>query len=322
MSKRALILGIGGQDGSYLAEHLLEAGYDVHGLYRRSSGDNLVRLDPVRDRVALHRGDLAEPQSVERVVRRVSPDEVYNLADQDHVGWSVDTPAYSSEVTAGAVGRLMETVLAVDPKIRVFQPISATVFGNHKGPQSETAPLDPMSPYACAKAHAWHLCRYYRRVRGLHVVCGVLYNHDSPRRGDDYMLQSVCRQAIEVATGLRERVLVGDPDGEVDLGYAGEYVTYFPKALAVEAPDDYVMGTGSTDRVGNLASESLRQVGRDPSLVSVDPSWRPGGDRGRLVADCRKAREAFGWSPKVGTRQLIRKILRDKYGFHFDTGSD
>lgn len=327
--KTALIFGIGGQDGSYLADLLLEKGYDVHGTSRRSSGDNLARIAHCRGRVSLHRVDLADPYSVLAVLQSVSPDEVYNEADQDHVGWSKALPAYALQVTVGGPLAILEAMKFLQDQggpnwkeMKFFQPVSATMFGaptTH--PQTEESPLDPRSPYACAKAHTYHLCRYYRREHGLFVSTGIMYTHDSPRRGPGYLLQDLCYKGKFLQTAMQARLdsavlrtgdpltmVVGDPDAEVDVGFAGDYVNAAWQILQLDKPNDFIISTGETDRVGNIAEEVLRQFGVVGGRVVRDPDYPKSLNQGRLVGDYLKLHKATGWVPEVGTRDLIRLI--------------
>lgn len=309
MSKRALILGIGGQDGSYLAEHLLSLDYEVHGLHRRSSVDNLWRIADVRDRVTLHKGDLLDPLSVGRVLDDVCPDELYNEADQDNVDHSFKTAGYSAAVTAGAVADLLEMLRVHSCQgLRFFQPLSATMFGcPASSPQDEKAPLQPNSPYACAKAAAWHLCRHYRREHGLHVVCGILYNHDSPRRGPDYVLQRIARQAVAQVRGGGGPILLGNPDLSVDVGHAADYVRGIHALMQLERPDDFVLATDRPVTLRQLAEHALCHLGKEDYLLSDvgrDPSFHRPGPLPILVGDSTKARRVIDWQPRSSLKTL------------------
>lgn len=259
--KRALILGVGGMDGSHLADLLLERGYEVHGLARRSSYDNLARIAHVRDRVMVHRGDLADAASVERALRLSgaledgpSEVEVYNMADQDEVGWSNDVPGYSVSVTYGGPANVLSVMQFYGSKARFFQPISSTVFGDSPAPQSDDTPLAPRSPYACAKAAAWLLCKHYRREHGVFVSCGVLFNHTSPRQKGTYLLPTIARQAVEVACGKRDRIELTGPDVLMDVGWAPDYVGAAWEMLQKPEPTDSVIGTGWACRISELCA--------------------------------------------------------------------
>lgn len=318
MTKRALILGVGGQDGSYLAEFLLKTGYEVHGMVHRSSVDNLVRIRHLLDIPApgltIHRGDLTDPVSMGRVLWEVAPDEIYNFADQDNVDWSYRVPAYNYDVTFAAVGRLLEQVRdgwgKRAPEVRIFQPISATIFGAAEPPQNELTPLAPASPYACAKAAALLLCQHYRREYGMYVSTAIYFNHDSPRRGEDYLLHRI---AAAARRGDRE-FACWNPEQRVDIGFAGEYAEAAWQVLQLDAPsDDYCIGTGEGVSIGALVYHAYDVVWAgclQPVVTASQGGARPGGSP-TLIADCRKAREAFGWAPQVDAFGVLDLLLRE-----------
>jgi GDPmannose 4,6-dehydratase len=305
---KALILGIGGQDGSYLADTLLAEGCEVHGLARRSSVDNLVRIAHIRDKVTIYYGDLLDVPSLHRVIAHVRPDELYNEADQDHVGYSFGTPCYSADTTMRAVGALLEIVQAVDPAIKVFQPLSATMFGDTPPPQDESTPFKPQSPYACAKVGAYHLCRYYRYTHGLHVTTAIMYNHDSPRRGPNYLMHQICRQALAVQRDDREAVVVGSLRMAIDIGRAQDYMTFVPTLLRISPPSDYVMGTGAAYSVGQLAGCALSALGMPADRVREDPSLLRPGPQPQLRANPAKIR-ALGFNGLTSPKRLIKELL-------------
>ena len=287
--KRALIFGINGQDGSYLAEILLEKGYDVHGFYRRSSVDNLSRIRHLLSDVTLHKGDLTDYGSVHRAVAECLPlHEVYNEADQDHVGWSQAAPSYSAAVTYGGVVNVLEAVRQLTPTTRVFQPVSATMFGYAPPRQDEITRLYPQSPYACAKVAAYYLCQHYRREHGMFVSCGILFNHDSPRRGSDYLLQRIARG----------EELWGDLETIVDIGYAREYMEAAWKMMQLESPDDFVIGTGKGYHIKDLLNG-----------VRVHPKFPL---ESALVAYPEKAVNAFGFDPKCDAFDVL-EIVKEHY---------
>lgn len=283
MSKRALILGIGGMDGSYLAEVLLDKGYSVHGLYRRSSVDNLARIRHLLGRVTLHQGDMADSLSVREAICLAQPSLIFNEADQDSVGWSFNTAGLSVDITYGGLARLLEFLRRWDEKVRVFQPLSATMFGAAPPPQDESTPFAPASPYACAKTAAYYLCQHYRREYGLHVSTAILFNHDSPRRGPGYLLQRIARR----------EPLWGDLQEVVDVGHAREYMEAAWRIMQLDRPDDFVLGTGRGYRIADLASE------RHP---------KPVGAAAGLRADAAKARAAFGFAPTMDAPAVLEEI--------------
>lgn len=290
--KRALILGIGGQDGSYLADILLEQGWVVHGMHRRSSVDNLARIAHCRDRVKLWQGDLLDLASLVKALDGAEPNVVFNEADQDHVGWSKECALYSASVTYGGVANLLEAIRWTACRLpigcKLFQPLSATMFGDCPAPQDELTPLAPNSPYACAKAGAWHLCRHYRREHGLDVRCAIMFNHDSPRRGGEYLLQRIAHgQKID-----------GDLSTVVDIGYAREYMEAAVKIMELPPPQndffqhDYALGTGMGYTIGRLLGDLAMPVNMGNCLF----------------ANCAKAKRAFGWNPKHDAMSVLGMI--------------
>lgn len=295
--KRALILGIGGQDGSFLAELLLEKGYEVHGLYRRSSYDNLARLTPdVRKWITLWQGDVTDPSSLQEPLAEIQgyPAEVYNLADQDHVGFSTATPKVSLDVTAGGCVNVLEIVARWDNKdIRVFQPVSVTMFGSPDGPVNEETKLAPNSPYACAKTLAYLWCRHYRQEYGLYISCGIMGNHDSERRGPDYLLQKIARQAVEVARKEREFVEVYNPEATVDIGYAPRYMEAAHAILQQEQPGDWVVSTGLPWSVRNVARTALHAAGVPYTETARLVRPIDGPETPFLIGDITKALRSF-----------------------------
>lgn len=318
MSKRALVLGIGGQDGSYIADILLAHGYEVHGLYRRSSTGNLSRIQHIIDRVVLHQGDMADPLSVERAVIASRSQEIYNEADQDSVGWSHQAPCYTYDITFGAVGRLLETVRTVDRGIRVFQPCTAMMFGdaaylndpNFPDTQNENTPLRPMSPYACAKAGALHLCRFYREHHGLFVSCSILYNHDSVRRGEEYLLHKIAKAAVRISRGQQETLALGNLDARVDIGSAYEYMQAAHNMLQLNKPDDFVIATGIAHHVSAMVARAFERLGIDRPFDYItrdDRYWFP--VKGVLRGNSTKACKAFGFSAKHTSLTMIDTIV-------------
>lgn len=309
--KRALILGVTGQDGSYLAEILLEKGYEVHGLIRRSATGNTRNIEQFIDRLTLHRGDLTDATSLYRVIREVRPQELYNEADQDHVRWSFDAPGYSYDVTGAAVGRLLEIVRQIDPGIRVFQPCSSNMFGKAtESPQTEGTPFRPQSPYACAKVLAYVLAQHYREAYGMFVATGILYNHESPRRTEEYVTRKITRAAAQIKLGRRSSLALGDLMARIDWGYAREYMDAAWAILQHDRPDDYVLATGEAHSVREWLDTTFELVGLSAdAYVAIEPAlFRPSSTT-VLVGDASKARRAFGFGPKVRFRELVRLML-------------
>src|SRR3989344_2041340 len=223
--KKALILGITGQDGSYLAEVLLEKGYEVHGLYRKSATGNTRNIEHILDKITLHRGDLLDATSLYRVIQEVQPEEIYNEADQDHVGWSNDMVDFQYNVTGAAVGRILEIIKQINPKIKFFQPLSSNIFGKAvEKPQTENPPFRPQSPCACGKVLAYVVSKFYRETYGMFVATAIFYNHESPRRPEEYVTRKITKAAARISLGLQENVELGDLSAKIDWGYAGEYM--------------------------------------------------------------------------------------------------
>lgn len=315
---RALILGIGGQDGSYLMDELLARGREVAGFYRHSSVDNLVRIAHRPDSVKLYRGDVTDLGSVRAVVEDFRPDEIYNVADQDRVDWSRDAPDYQRRVTFEAVRDLVRWLehRPGHARVKVFQPISCTVFGPAPPPQNEAADADPAgttSPYALNKLKAWHACRA-ARAEGVRVWCGVMFNHDSPRRAPGYVLQDVCRQAVDFMAGRTEGITVRTLAARVDVGSAKEYMAGVVDMLDRTEPGDYCLGTGTAWSVGEMLAYALDRAGcMAPHLVvrdSVRESHPAAGLPGPVYqADIGKARRDFGFEPTRGPMAVIGEVV-------------
>lgn len=314
--KRALITGITGQDGSYLAEILLDLNYEVHGFYRRSSTGNFKRLQEQESgrnllgQITLHRGDLADVESVRQAVVESSPDEIYNLADQDNVDWSRETVAYSMDITAGAVGRLLEIVRHYSKNVRIFQPVTAMLFGNAPPPQDESTPFNPNSPYACAKAAAYYLCRYYRQAYGMPISVGIMYNHDSPRRSEEYLLHKICNSAVRIQAGKQHRLTLGDLSMPLNIGFARDYMRAAQQMLSVD-PDDFVISTGESSTIGELVQLAGRCAGVENLLksVEVDPKFLRPGPQPRLIGNSAKARSVFGFRPEFNHYDLVSLLV-------------
>ena len=318
MNKKALILGIGGQDGSYLAENLLSHGYEVHGLYRRTSVDNLWRIQGIRNRVTLHKGDLLDLGSVVHVVETCRPDIIFNEADQDDASWSFHNAGLAVDITYGFVAKMLAWLN--DDKgchrIKFFQPLSATVFGDSEHPQTEESAFNPRSPYACAKAACYDLCQYYREVQGLQIYTGIFYNHDSPRRGGGYLLQHITQEAVNIGLSSDDSkpLLLGSPDTWVDIGYAPEFMDAARQIIEAGEPDDYVVATGRLHQIRRLATQALRYMGvKNPEdRIQVDPNYKRADAVGILCGDISKLRKATGWYPWLDAMNVVR-ILVDHY---------
>ena len=302
MSTKSLILGVGGQDGSFLAEELLSRRHEVHGLYRRCSTTNLTRVSHILNKITLHKGDLSDPLSLLSAVDASQADCIYNMADQDDVRWSGHVPSYNIDVTAGAVANLLE--ITKRRKIRMFQPVSSTMFKPSLRPLDELSELKPNSVYACAKACAYHLTRLYRS-EGVFASTAIMFNHDSPRRGPGYLLQRICADAKRVANGELDAIDVGIPDTTVDIGYAKEYMVAVANIMELNYTSDFVLGTGIGATILEIAQYALECLRVDSSKVSMAMAQASPWS----IANSTKARTFAGFNPHTTWRQLVPMIL-------------
>ena len=310
-ARKAFITGITGQDGSYLAESLLEKGYEVHGLVRRSSSFNTWRIDKVRDRLALHYGDLVDQNSLVRALGAVAPDEIYNLGAQSHVKVSFEMPDYTADVAGMGVLRLLDAVRELGLKARVYQAGSSEMYGLvEETPQSETTRFHPRSPYACAKVFGHYTAVNYRESYGLHVSNGILFNHESPRRGENFVTRKITMGVAAVKQGRAKELRLGNLDAKRDWGYAKDYVEAMWLILQQEKPDDYVIATGETHSVREFLEAAFSQVGLDwQKHVVVDPKYFRPAEVDILLGDPSKAKAKLGWRPKVSFEELVRLMV-------------
>ena len=332
--KKALITGVTGQDGSYLAEFLLEKDYEVHGVVRRSSTFNRGRIDHLRkgtlgDRhLRLHYGDLGDSESLTTILADVRPDEVYNLAAQSHVGISFTMPTYTGDISGLGVVRLLEGIRQVVPEARFYQASSSELFGKvHEVPQDENTPFHPRSPYAVAKLYAYWATVNYREAHGLFAANGVLFNHESPRRGENFVTRKITRAVAEIAAGRREWVSLGNLEARRDWGFAGDFVDAMWRVVQTEKPDDWVIGTGEDhsvrefcelafDHVGvelQWSGSGIDEIGVDRASgekrVVVNPRYFRPAEVDRLLSDSTKARRELGWEPRVGFEDLVKMMV-------------
>ena len=320
MTKRALITGISGQDGSYLAELLLGKGYEVYGVIRRSSSFNTERLDRIYQdphvpdyRLRLVYGDLDDASSLNRVLRTVKPDEIYNLGAQSHVRVSFDVPEYTASTVALGTLRLLEAIResGQDKSVKFYQASSSEMFGGAKPPQSEATPFEPRSPYACAKVFAHQLCQNYREAYGMFICCGILFNHESPRRGIPFVTRKITRAAARIRHGLEKKLYLGNLDAKRDWGFAGDYVEAMWLMLQQAKPDDYVIATGESHTVREVLDISFGALDLDwNKFVEIDPRYFRPTEVDHLHGDPSKAQKALGWKPKVSFKQLIEMMVR------------
>ena len=306
----ALITGITGQDGSHLAELLLAKGYRVSGMVRRASTENFQRIEHLRGRVELFQGDLLDQTSIARVLEQVIPDEVYNLAAMSFVPTSWQQPVLTAEFTALGVTRLLDAVRQTCPRARFYQASSSEMFGAAAPPQDESTPFVPRSPSACAKVFAHQLCQNYRDAYGMFIACGILFNHESPRRGIPFVTRKITRAAARIRHGLDRKVYLGNLDARRDWGYAKDYVEAMWLMLQQDQPDDYVIATGETHTVRDLVETAFNCVGLDwQKHVVLDPAFIRPAEVDILIGDPSKARKKLGWKPKVSFKQLVELIV-------------
>ncbi len=319
--KRALITGITGQDGAYLTEFLLERGYEVHGIIRRASTFNTDRIDHLyRDphdpqaRLFLHYGDLSDGTGLRRILERVQPDEIYNLAAQSHVRVSFEQPEYTADIVATGTLRLLEAVRDFvrhsGKSVRFYQAGSSEMFGAAPPPQNEQTPFYPRSPYAAAKVAAYWYAVNYREAYGLFICNGILFNHESPRRGETFVTRKITRAAGRIKMGLQDKLYLGNLEARRDWGFAGDYVEAMWLMLQQDEPDDYVIATGESHSVREFLELAFEMLGLDwRRHVEIDPRYFRPTEVDYLLGDASKAREKLGWRPRVSFEELVRMMV-------------
>ena len=333
-AKRALITGITGQDGSYLAEFLLSQGYEVWGMVRRSSSFNTSRIDHIYQdphepdvRFQLRYGDLNDASSINTILREVEPDEVYNLGAQSHVKVSFEVPEYTADVTGIGTLRMLEAIRTLKSDAKFYQASSSELFGKaSESPQTESTPFHPRSPYGVAKAYAFHITRNYRESYDMFAVNGILFNHESPRRGETFVTRKISRAVAAIKTGKQETLYLGNLEAKRDWGFAGDYVVGMWKMLQTDAPEDFVLATGETHTVREFCTlafqragiqirwegEGKQEVGIGPDgrrLVEIDPRYFRPAEVDFLIGDPSKARTKLGWEPTVRFQQLVEMMV-------------
>ena len=337
--KRAFITGITGQDGSYLAELLLDKGYEVHGLIRRASTFNTSRIDHlyqdphiVGATLFLHYGDLTDSSNLSRLLEKIQPDEIYNLGAQSHVRVSFDVPEYTSDADALGVLRLLDAVRETCPQAHFYQASTSELFGNaEESPQTETTSFHPRSPYAIAKLYGYWITRNYREAYGLHASNGILFNHESPRRGETFVTRKITMAAVRIARGLQDCLFMGNLDAKRDWGYAKDYVNLMWLMLQQPSPDDYVAATGETHTVRDFIELAFAQAGHPilwkgtgveeqgidtitgKTIVRIDPRYFRPAEVERLLGDSSKARTKLGWQPQVKFTELVRLMVEGDF---------
>ena len=312
--KRALVTGITGQDGSYLAELLLSKGYEVHGVVRRASTFNTERIDHLyvdphegNAKLFLHYGDLNDASSLQTIIRDVAPDEVYNLAAQSHVRVSFDIPEYTGEVTGLGTVRILEAIRKLGIQCRFYQASSSELYGKVvETPQRETTPFHPRSPYAVAKAYSFYMTQNYREAYGIFATNGILFNHESERRGETFVTRKITRAVGRIKHGTQTELFLGNLDAKRDWGHAKDYVEAMWLMLQHEVPDDFVIGTGETYSVREFAERAFAHAGLDAKdFIKIDPRYFRPSEVDLLLADPSKAKQVLGWKPKVSFPELV-----------------
>ena len=327
--KVALISGISGQDGSYLAELLLEKGYEVHGIIRRASQINTQRIDLIYDRIKLHYGDLTDSTNLVRIIQQVQPDEIYNLGAQSHVKVSFEIPEYTGQVDALGTLRILEAVrlLGMEDKTRIYQASTSEMFGKvQEIPQKETTPFYPRSPYGVAKLYGYWIVKNYRESYGLHASSGILFNHESPRRGETFVTRKITRGLSRISVGEQDILYLGNLNAKRDWGHARDFVEAMWLMLQQDEPDDYVIATGEQYSVREFVEEAapyfgmkiawegegLDEVGIDKlskkTVIRVDPKYFRPAEVETLLGDATKAKKKFGWEPKISFKQLVEDM--------------
>ena len=318
MTKRALISGITGQDGSFLAELLLEKGYDVYGIIRRASSFNTDRIDHLYQdphepgtRLRLLYGDLNDSSSLNTVLRQTQPDEIYNLGAQSHVRVSFDVPEYTAEVTGVGTVRFLEAIREAGIKPKFYQASSSEIFGKvAEVPQKETTPFYPRSPYGCAKAYAYYITVNYRESYGMFACNGILFNHESERRGETFVSRKITRAATRIKLGLQSKLYLGNLDARRDWGYARDYVEAMWLMMQHHEPDDFVIATGQTHSIREFLDEAFGYLDLDwNEYVEIDPRYFRPAEVELLLGDASKAKEKLGWEPKVGFKELVKLMI-------------
>ncbi len=312
MSKKALITGIAGQDGSYLAELLLEKNYEVHGLIRRTAGfpESLNNIEGIKNKLILHFGDLAQESHLCALVNELKPDEIYNLAAQSDVGISFEIPEYTGNITGLGVTRLLEAIRKFSPNSKLAQASSSEMFGSAAPPQNENGPFNPQNPYAVAKLYAFHMCKIYRKAYKIFICNSICFNHESPRRGINFVTRKITKGIADIVKGKSDFISLGNLDSKRDWGYSPEYMYAQWLMLQQEKPDDFCIGTGETHTVGEFVKYAFEYVNLDwNKYIRIDPKFIRPSETNYLQADIKKAEFELGWKPKVKFHDLIKIMI-------------
>ena len=310
---KALIVGITGQDGSYLAEYLLNKGYKIHGIVRRSSNGNLFRINHILDKITLHFGDLSDSLSLLKIISEVKPDEIYNLAAQSQVYISFDIPEYTSNITGLGALRLLECIKLVNKNIKYFQAVSSEIFGDTKDcPQTENTQLNPKNPYGISKLYAYQTTKNYRNTYNMFTCNAILYNHESPRRSENFVTKKITKALARIVTKEQKELLLGNIDDKRDWGYAKDYVEAMYLMLQQDSPDDYIISTGETHSVRDFLDIAFKLVNLDwHKYVKIDSKFiRPLDKRTIYKGDNSKARKILNWKPKTSFNELVKLMVK------------
>ena len=309
--KKALVTGITGQDGSYLAELLLEKGYEVHGIMRRNSTFTTGRIEHIFDQIQLHYGDLADSSSLQHIISKVQPDEIYNLAAQSHVKVSFDVPEYTADVTGTGTLRLLEAIRTAAPQAKFYQASSSEMFGKVlEVPQTEATPFYPRSPYGAAKVYSYWITKNYRESYDMFACNGILFNHESPRRGETFVTRKITRAVAAIKSGKQDKLILGNLDAKRDWGFAGDYVEAMWLMLQAEKPDDYVVATNETHSVKEFCQIAFGHVGLDwEKYVEVSEKYFRPAEVDLLIGDPAHAKKQLKWEPKVSFEELVKMMV-------------
>lgn len=308
MNRVALVTGSNGQDGSYLMELLLEKGYEVHGITRRTSQPLHENIAHLLDRITLHPADMTDAGSLRRAIQKSNPDEIYNLSGMSQVRWSFDVPQMTMDVNCGGLLRIIESVRHFNIDCKIYQACSSEMFGKVKEtPQKETTPFYPRSPYGVSKAAAYYMARVYRESYGMKIYCGFLFNHESPRRGEEFLTRKVAKAVAEIKNGIRDKIVLGNLEAKRDFGYAKEYVEWIWRIMQHPTPDDFVIATGETHSVQEFVELAFKYVGIDNwrDYVEFDPNLMRPAEVDLLLGDASKSKEILGFEPQVKFEQLV-----------------
>jgi len=310
--KTALITGITGQDGSYLAEFLLEKKYEVHGIIRRSSSFNTERINHIFDKLHLHYGDLSTSGDILNLVGQIYPNEIYNLGAQSHVKVSFDTSEYTGDITGLGCTRMLEAIRHIDPSIKYYQASSSEMFGSSPPPQNELTPFNPRSPYGVAKVYSYYMTKNYREAYDIFACNGILFNHESPRRGETFVTRKITRAATRIKYGLQDSLYLGNLNAERDWGFAGDYVEAMWLMLQQEKPEDYIIATGETHSVKEFLINTFSYLGLDyKKYIKIDKNYYRPTEVDILCGDASKAEKILGWKPKMKFHELVEDMVEN-----------